>query len=435
VIGAATAYALEQRRKRKEEEAREQAKAREEVARRNAEREAAKVRNWLAAEAARKEAALTAASAHTPNPRTGVDPETADVTEAERLAEYKKTPEYQKYQRRLEEWEMQQTERQPRSSQPTTTPTPFATPIPTRVATPTAVAGAVPGATPNPNIPAMTGVVTVNWPPALRSLDQFHQNQGSVPVTGDVECVTTTIVTNRNVMNELLAYRTGHVPLPNLLVQDYTAKLDKAGMLSLPYRFPTNFPDIKIPFTDIKFNPRGFMLPRWQAKNALEQFAGEFKAYYGCSFTVKQTSGNTIPDIARNLQQGNFVLISGMNAPSPNDLGQQFLGGNPHTFGTVKEVDFTGAGTITLIDTGGAPTSTYSFQEFLDFWGRKSWINIYSKPNTMTALIPDVCPVPQATPQITPQPTPPIQTPSNTPSSSTAPLSGTPTPPPAEIPK
>ncbi|KAF0108397.1 MAG: hypothetical protein FD146_971 [Anaerolineaceae bacterium] len=62
-IGAATAYALEQRRKRKQEEAREQADARKEVARRNAEAEAMKVRNWLAAVAERKEAALLAAQA------------------------------------------------------------------------------------------------------------------------------------------------------------------------------------------------------------------------------------------------------------------------------------------------------------------------------------------------------------------------------------
>jgi hypothetical protein len=94
-IGAATAYALEQRRKRKEEEAREQAKAREEVARRNAEREAARVRNWLAAEAARKEAALLAV-------------ETADMTEAEKLAAYKQTDRYKSYQEKLRAWEAQQ---------------------------------------------------------------------------------------------------------------------------------------------------------------------------------------------------------------------------------------------------------------------------------------------------------------------------------------
>lgn len=46
-IGAATAYALEQRRKRKEEEARQRAEAAAEVARRNAAEEARKVQNWL----------------------------------------------------------------------------------------------------------------------------------------------------------------------------------------------------------------------------------------------------------------------------------------------------------------------------------------------------------------------------------------------------
>jgi hypothetical protein len=46
-IGAATAYALEQRRKRKEEEARQRAEAAAEAARRNAAEEARKVHNWL----------------------------------------------------------------------------------------------------------------------------------------------------------------------------------------------------------------------------------------------------------------------------------------------------------------------------------------------------------------------------------------------------
>lgn len=46
-IGAATAYALEQRRKRKEEEARQLAEAQAEAARRNAAEAARKVQNWL----------------------------------------------------------------------------------------------------------------------------------------------------------------------------------------------------------------------------------------------------------------------------------------------------------------------------------------------------------------------------------------------------
>lgn len=46
-IGAATAYALEQRRKRKEEEARQAAEAQTEAARRNAVEEARKAQNWL----------------------------------------------------------------------------------------------------------------------------------------------------------------------------------------------------------------------------------------------------------------------------------------------------------------------------------------------------------------------------------------------------
>jgi len=137
-IWSATAYTLEQQKRRKEEEAR----ARLEAERANAE---ARAREQAQRE---YQAALKAAEeAHRqdPNPWAGVDPETADMTEAEKLALYKQSPEYQAHQARIVEWEEQQsaqikaTQSQVLTSAPLRTPSPTSTPstTPTPSGTPT----------------------------------------------------------------------------------------------------------------------------------------------------------------------------------------------------------------------------------------------------------------------------------------------------------
>ena len=144
-IGAATAYALEQRRKRKEEEARQAAEAAAEAARRNAAEEARKVQNYLQSTAMLNaamqnsnlsESERAAVKEHAQrhgigaalgllggmvtalqerkrdgkpnNPWRDVDPATADLTEAERLAQYKQSERYQAYQARMQAWQAEQ---------------------------------------------------------------------------------------------------------------------------------------------------------------------------------------------------------------------------------------------------------------------------------------------------------------------------------------
>jgi hypothetical protein len=232
----------------------------------------------------------------------------------------------------------------------------------------------------------MSSIISLNWPSSLRPPGDFHQNQFAVQLTGPVECVTTTVVTARNMLNELLALKTNQARLSDLSVQEYIDTLDRLGWRGLSYRFPTNFPGISIPLTAIELNPRGFMLPRLQALNALKRIAAELRQYYGCSFAVKQTSGNTLQDIATNLREGNLVLLSGLYESS-NPV-QNLLGGSPHTLGPVTKIDF-GTGMITLLDTGPhQPLSTVSFGNFMQFWSRKSRLNLYTKPCTMTILIP-----------------------------------------------
>jgi hypothetical protein len=235
----------------------------------------------------------------------------------------------------------------------------------------------------------MATIVSLNWPASLPPLDTFHQNQRDLgPLTGEVECVTTTISTARNMMNELLALRTGaKEKLSTENVQDYVKELDALHWRGWLYRIPTDCFDIRIPFLmKESFNPRGFMLPRSQALFALRRIASEFRKHYGLSFKIRQISGNTLEEIAGHLQAGNLVLISGMFEPAGKEQG--VLGGGPHTYGPVTSVDFI-AGRITVIDTGEQPLTTTPFEDFLDFWGRKSFLNLYTRPFTMTVLIPD----------------------------------------------
>jgi hypothetical protein len=204
-IGVATAYALGQRRKRKEEEARQAAEAAAEAARRNAAEEARKVRNWLQGQAllrsaleggglseeekarvreeARRrgvgaafgllsgmvqavrewawgayratEAKLRRMEEGEEGPSSGEqrhpsfrrfpypDPETADISEAERRRAYLASAEYQERRQKLVEWEQRQRAqaaykryRQGEWAEPPKTPTPTATPTPVNPAVP-----------------------------------------------------------------------------------------------------------------------------------------------------------------------------------------------------------------------------------------------------------------------------------------------------------
>lgn len=230
----------------------------------------------------------------------------------------------------------------------------------------------------------MPDTISLNWPAALRAPGEFHLDQFSVRLTGAVECVTTSVAIARNMMNELLASRTGKPPLPDLIIQDYVAALDGLGWRGIFYRVPSRFPDLSIPLISKgKFSPRGFMLPRSQALFALRRLAAELRNYYGVSFRVRQTARNTLEDIAANLRAGNLVLLSGLYRAVGKE--QELLGGSPHTYGPVTEVDFA-AGTITALDTGASPLNVSTFEEFLHFWDRKSLLNLHTRPRTMTVL-------------------------------------------------
>lgn len=233
----------------------------------------------------------------------------------------------------------------------------------------------------------MTNKVSLNWPADLAPLHTFHQNQYDVPLTGSVECVTTTISTARNMMNELLSFRTGRTKLTVQSVQDYVKELDEKGWSSIVFRVPSFFPNISFPpGSKEKLNPRGFMLPRSQEIFALKKISDVFRQHYGAGFKVKQSDGNSLEGIAVNLLAGNLVLLSGMYAAQGKEQG--FLGGSPHTYGPVTEINFD-SHTITAIDTGVNAFNISSFYSFDEYWSKKSRLNLYTKPRTMTLLIPD----------------------------------------------
>jgi hypothetical protein len=228
----------------------------------------------------------------------------------------------------------------------------------------------------------------------------YYQNQGMVPDTGPVECVTTSVVMAMNMAKDRLARDFNQPPIPDISVQEYAAGLDGKKIFGLPYRIPSDF---------FLAAARGWIHPVFQAPAALRQFAQELKQKYNYphSFAVKQSSGNTLENIRENLQAGNFVLIHGLWAVSGRNDPLYRFGGHPHTMLPVDVDDR--AGKVILLNPAepdprkvkpGNP-STYPtltldqmpMQEFLAFWGRKSILNLYTRPFTMTVVIPEPPPV------------------------------------------
>jgi hypothetical protein len=259
---------------------------------------------------------------------------------------------------------------------------------------------------------------TLNWPAHLRPIESFHQDQNSLPQNvADKECVTTAAVVVRNIMNEYLADISKKPALPDLLLHDYVGQTDRAGPFGLPVRIASYFPDTM----------SGMMHPRIQMPNALNQFASEFRMHYGCSFTITQTSGNSLDDIVKNLKDGNLVIVHGMREAYPQDGLPYYLGGWPHTMGPVVKVDMD-TNTIRILDTLKDEFYEESLQEFHDFWGRPSTFNLYTKPNTMTVLVPDsLCAIPAPAPPTAPSLPDATGTPLHP--SSTPNATGTPEPP------
>ena len=231
------------------------------------------------------------------------------------------------------------------------------------------------------------GRVNLDWPTVLPPFSRYPQNQLNVPVTGPVECVTTTVVVARNMMKDRLADKFGLAPIPDISVEEFVSQLDRLGWAGLICRVPSNAPTLSIPFVNprVEFNPSGWMHPLLQAPHALNRLSAGLRRQYGCGFTFKQSSGNSLSQIAGNLSRGNLVLVHGLWPALDGATG--FLGGMSHTMGPVVGIDFEGR-TVTVLNTDSS-VKLMPAQEFTDFWSRPSRANLYTKPNTMTVLVPD----------------------------------------------
>jgi hypothetical protein len=224
--------------------------------------------------------------------------------------------------------------------------------------------------------------------------EHYYQNQGMVPKTGPVECVTTSVVIVMNMVKDRLADDLKEATIPDIPVREYTAKLDGMGLSGWLYRFPSNFPLAMA---------RGWMHPVLQAPRALNRFARELKKGYGGSFTVKRTSGNTLDDIAQALQEGKFVIVHGLWEETNRKEVHYTFGGWPHSMVAVGIDNQAGnvlllnpadpdPGSINPDDPSTYPTAGLSampIPEFLAFWGRKSILNLYTRPFTMTVVVPE----------------------------------------------
>ena len=224
--------------------------------------------------------------------------------------------------------------------------------------------------------------------------EHYYQNQGMVPGTGPVECVTTSVVITMNRIKDRLALALCQPAIPDILVREYAASLDGMGWRGLRYRFPSFF------FLSIA---RGWMHPVWQAPHALRKFASELDKKYGRTFRVIQTSRNTLDDLQRELQIGNLVIVHGLWQVTNTKEIQYRFGGGPHSMVPVgldvihDTVLFLNPAepdprTISPDDPATYPSpKLYCMPtgEFLAFWGRKSLLNLYTRPFTMTVVIPD----------------------------------------------
>ncbi len=301
----------------------------------------------------------------------------------------------------------------------TSTPTATKTPTPTFTPSPTATYTSTPTLTFTPtNTPTATATptgtqkpslwermfgkpsATLPWDPALRRPETLAVNQLSIPQTGGVECVTSTVVVTRNMMNEYAAHLSGKTQQPDWTLQGYITRLDGMGGQSLQYRVPSY-----VPITG------GWMHPRLQMKNALEEIQAELKTDYNCSFTYKQTKWNFYNDIATEVSQGHLVLVHGAWNVDPKLSAWEtltnphaWIGGTPHTMGPVLKVT---PKEITLVNTDGN-TITMPKEDFMKFWGGTTnvqyplprwlpeWMRIkftpyaaYTPARTMTVIIPD----------------------------------------------
>ena len=224
--------------------------------------------------------------------------------------------------------------------------------------------------------------------------EHYYQNQSMVPKTGPVECVTTSVVMVMNMMKDRLAHDYKESAWPDIRVKEYTARLDGMGWRGLRYRISSGF---------FLAAARGWMHPVWQAPIALRQWAQELKKGYGISYEIKQSSGNSLEDIGRALRAGSFVLVHGLWQVTDTRGIHYVFGGLPHTMLPVK-IDRQADKVWFLNPAGAGPRTIQMDQpvpfpapalydmptgEFLAFWGRKSLLNLYTRPFTMTVVSPE----------------------------------------------
>lgn len=205
------------------------------------------------------------------------------------------------------------------------------------------------------------GQIQLNLPNPLL---HYHQSQFSVPVTGNVECVTTSVVVSMNMIKDIIARDLNTSPLPDIRVEDFANKLNGE---SWKYRFPSYLKPVIV---------GGWMHPVLQAPNTLKRYADVLRQHYGRSFFVRQTSGNTLKNIINNLQDGYPTMVHGMWGFA-----------RPHTMNVVgynADDD-----KWIFLNTGETELYLMSTESFKDFWSRKSPLNGYTKSFTLTTLIPD----------------------------------------------
>jgi hypothetical protein len=137
----------------------------------------------------------------------------------------------------------------------------------------------------------------------------------------------------------------------------------------------------------------GMLLPEY-AVQVFNEHSNTLRETYGCGYEVQLTSGNTVDDLIKNLQNGyptNIHIARPVSIFDP-DGHLAYFGGYPHTL-TVVGYD---ASTDKWVLLDPATPNKYNempTSELVDNWGRE--FLFYPPSFSMTTLIPDAtCNIP-----------------------------------------
>jgi hypothetical protein len=235
----------------------------------------------------------------------------------------------------------------------------------------------------------LDSALRVEGPTPAQRAEHYAQDQLDIPITGRVECVTTSAVIARNIVKDHILSQLSLAlsDEPDLSVVAFAEQSNAAGLSGWKFRLPSRLPLVG-----------GFMHPTLQLPHLLDAWSEALKARYHVSFSHTYSSHNRLGDLLENLSHDRLTLIHGVwdnTLVNPYDGSFHFeiatlLGGIPHTMPLVMydaSADLWWFYNLGWKHQGAADAfSKLSTADFMKFWGRHYILNTYTAPFAMTTL-------------------------------------------------